>query len=323
MSFSSCQRVISDRGRQLTRIDRIIALIAISLFLGASAFLIGLGKLPLLTGAGLFHWDNFGVIVAAAMTLAIYSFLYKDNPFFRAAENLFVGLGLGVTVYISWFSFFKPEVYDQFIFPAFSGKAEIYRDDYWLLLPCVLGLMMLTRISSRYNWISRWPVAFLVGYWAGYGLQPMISSYILKQAAATMGPVSMSGTVWACSAAAAAMVLGCAYLSTRRATVGLAARIFGIALVAGYVVGKGHAPFADATRGVDTLLLVLGVISVLVYFFFSAEHKGVVGGVSKIGIWFLMVSFGASFGYTVMARESLLIGRVQFLLFEWLKLPKP
>jgi hypothetical protein len=31
-----------------------------------------------------------------------------------------------------------------------------------------------------------------------------------------------------------------------------------------------------------------------------------------------MISFGASFGYTVMSRVSLLIGRLHFLLSDWL-----
>jgi len=65
---------------------------------------------------------------------------------------------------------------------------------------------------------------------------------------------------------------------------------------------------------------MVGVVSVLIYFFFSVEHTGAVGVVSKVGIWFLMVSFGASFGYTIMGRLSLLIGRVQFLLDDWLHL---
>jgi len=69
---------------------------------------------------------------------------------------------------------------------------------------------------------------------------------------------------------------------------------------------------------VNTLLVLVGVVSVLFYFFFSMEHKGVIGGVSVIGVWFLMIAFGASFGYTVMARMSLLIGRMQFLLKDWL-----
>ena len=43
-------------------------------------------------------------------------------------------------------------------------------------------------------------------------------------------------------------------------------------------------------------------------------------GLKKLGVFFLMVSFGASFGYTVMGRISLLIGRIQFLMHDWLKL---
>ena len=65
---------------------------------------------------------------------------------------------------------------------------------------------------------------------------------------------------------------------------------------------------------------VVGVFATLVYFFFSKEHKGLLGGTAKLGIWFLMVAFGASFGYTVMARVSLLIGRLTFLLRDWLHL---
>ena len=61
------------------------------------------------------------------------------------------------------------------------------------------------------------------------------------------------------------------------------------------------------------LVLVVGVISGLIYFFFSVEHTGLVGKISRVGIWFLMVTFGAAFGYTVMARISLLIGRIEAL----------
>ena len=73
-----------------------------------------------------------------------------------------------------------------------------------------------------------------------------------------------------------------------------------------------------ATLG--ALVLVVGTITALVYFFFSLPHRGVVGGSAKIGIWILMIGFGASFGYTVMARLSLLIGRVLYLLRDWLEL---
>ena len=68
------------------------------------------------------------------------------------------------------------------------------------------------------------------------------------------------------------------------------------------------------------IVLFLGVICGLIYFFFSREHTGIFKPASRIGIWVLMVTFGASFGYTVMARISLLTGRVQYLFRDWLGL---
>jgi hypothetical protein len=67
----------------------------------------------------------------------------------------------------------------------------------------------------------------------------------------------------------------------------------------------------------NSIILFVGVLAVLVYFFFSVEHKGAVGGVSKLGVYFLMLGFGAAFGYTVMGRISLLIGRFNFLIVRW------
>jgi len=69
---------------------------------------------------------------------------------------------------------------------------------------------------------------------------------------------------------------------------------------------------------INAIILTVGVIAGLIYFFFSMEHKGVIGKAAKVGIYFLMIAFGASFGYTVMARISLLIGRLDFLLFTWI-----
>lgn len=74
--------------------------------------------------------------------------------------------------------------------------------------------------------------------------------------------------------------------------------------------------------GAETLwniIVMVGVFSVLIYFYFSAEHKGALGKVSRLGIYFLMISFGASFGYTIMARISLLMGRFSFLVNTWLR----
>lgn len=232
----------------------------IVLFFITNIILVSSGRLP-------FSSNGFGIIIAAGLTLAMYSFLYKDTPVFKIAENLYVGVSLGYTIIITWFNFLKPDLYDPLIVPFFSSNAAV-KPNYSLIIPLILGLFILTRLSRNYSWLSRWSFAYIVGLGAGISIPRTISAFILEQIGPSLKPVFVNGET--------------------------------------------------ILESINTILILLGVISVLFYFFFSVEHKGIKGEISKIGIWFLMVSFGASFGYTVMGRMSLLIGRVQFLLKDWL-----
>ena len=76
--------------------------------------------------------------------------------------------------------------------------------------------------------------------------------------------------------------------------------------------------FEKWDSGLWAVIILIGVICTLIYFFFSRERKGLIKPMANLGIIFLMLGFGASFGYTVMSRISLLIGRMQFLLGDWL-----
>lgn len=206
-------------------------------------------------------WTGLGIIVAAGMTLALYSFLYKDNPLFKFAEHVFVGVAAAYMFGQYWY----PTLYGELI-AEWTDLGEGETPNWWLLAPTVLGLLMLTRFSLRFGWLSRYAFAFFVGLGAGLTIPRYISSFILAQIEPTLQPLTGS------------------------------------------------------LEGLNLLVVLVGVIGVLVYFFFSVEHTGTAGHISKVGIWFLMVSFGASFGYTIMARVSLLIGRVTFLLEDWLHL---
>ena len=84
--------------------------------------------------------------------------------------------------------------------------------------------------------------------------------------------------------------------------------------------GDGSIDFAQSLKNIT---IVFGIFVCTVYFFFSIEHKGIVGKVSRVGIWFLMITFGAGFGYTVMGRIALLSGRLEFLFDNWLWLIDP
>lgn len=71
---------------------------------------------------------------------------------------------------------------------------------------------------------------------------------------------------------------------------------------------------------VNNWIIVLGVVSVLMYFFFTVKKTGPVKAVGSVGRFYLMVAFGALFGDTVMGRVSVTLVRFQFLLKDWLGL---
>jgi len=197
-------------------------------------------------------WAELGALIAGFLTLAIFSFLYKDNPVYRFAEHLLVGVSAGYYVV----HYFYASIIRKFYVPVFE------QGDLWLLPGGLLGGLMLLRLTRRLQWVSRFAIAFYVAAWSGYLIPSVLQERILVQIASTLPPVPGQAGGWTMITAA---------------------------------------------------ILLLGVLCVLVYFYFSSEHRGVLGPASRIGMLFLMIGFGASFGYTVMGRVSLLIGRFQFL----------
>lgn len=100
--------------------------------------------------------------------------------------------------------------------------------------------------------------------------------------------------------------------------VGLAAglRMYGFlnSNIVAQIRGAAVPLFDGWFSAVTSLIMIVGTMTGLFYFFFSKEHTGVFGKISRVGIYFLMISFGASFGFAVMGRISLLIGRYYDLL---------
>lgn len=207
-----------------------------------------------------------GVWVASFLTLCIFSFLYRDNAFYRIAEYLVVGVSAGYWLVILLRQTFVP----YFIIP-------IFREHNWnvvpgpigillLLLAAVLGLLIFTRYSRRYSWLARIPIAIIWGIGAGFVVPLSLQTKVIRQIQASMIDLRTLNT-W---------------------------------------------------DGINSLLVLIGVISGITYFFFSKPHRGAVGAVARVGVWTLMIGFGATFGFTVMARISLLIGRADFLFRTWL-----
>jgi len=72
----------------------------------------------------------------------------------------------------------------------------------------------------------------------------------------------------------------------------------------------------------NNCILVFGVLGTLTYFFFTSKRTGIFGVTNTVGKWIMMIAFGSAFGNTVMARVALILGRIQFLLIDWLGVVK-
>jgi hypothetical protein len=230
--------------------------------------------------------DAFFATLAAFLTLAIFSFLYRDNPYYKFAEHLFVGVSAAYWMCVGFWSTFVGNFIPR-VSSTLSSFFEVpfKEHDPFYLLPLILGIMLLMRLSSKAGWISRWPLAFIVGTTAGLNLIRYLRSDFISQVSNTFVPLLVD---WR-----------------------------GIGPFFSELSLSNSGQFAHC---LTNWIVFVGVFCGLIYFFFSKEHKGFFGIASRFGVWVLMVTFGASFGYTVMGRVSLLVGRLTFLLRDWLSL---
>ncbi|QDU51570.1 hypothetical protein [Gimesia panareensis] len=221
---------------------------------------------------------TIGLWVAAFCTLAIFSFLYGDNPVYKFTESVFVGVSAGYAMVVAFWSEIIPNLFGK-LFPLEAKeifflelKKEEMVPNLWYLVPLVMSVLLLLRLSPKGSWLARWPLAFFIGATAGIRLISYLEADFVGQIQNTIMPFIVFGP-------------------------------------------DGSWQIVESLKNT---IIILGVVSCMVYFFFSIEHEGFVKYVSRLGVWFLMVTFGASFAYTVMGRIALLSGRLEFLFQDWL-----
>ena len=72
-------------------------------------------------------------------------------------------------------------------------KPIVEQGEIALLIPVAIGLLMLTRYVPKAAWMSRYAFAFIVGLESGLAIPRTISSFILKQIEDTIRPVARNG----------------------------------------------------------------------------------------------------------------------------------
>ena len=68
-------------------------------------------------------WAVLSIWIQVGLTLIIFSFLYRDNPLYKFAEHLFVGLGTGYYIVQQYHGTFLPNLWRPFT-DAITGNAE-------------------------------------------------------------------------------------------------------------------------------------------------------------------------------------------------------
>lgn len=207
-------------------------------------------------------FELLGAWLSILLTVCILSFLYEDNPVYKLAEHIFLGVSIAIGIIEQWYGVFSPNLVEKL------GAGQ-----YVSLIPLTLIILFFFKLSRKLDWVARIPIAFIVAVYAGVKLTGEANANLMTPVAASMQD------------------LGELY--------------------------RTHGLFdlqADGAGLISGILLVAGLVATLLHFYFSAAHNRPLRVVSRFGVLILMLSFGASFGFTVMGRISLAIGRARELM---------
>ncbi len=199
--------------------------------------------------------------VAVILTLLVLSRMIGDNPLFRVAQYMFVGVSLGYAFVI---------VYHQVIKPAAAQILNIGNAPVLAILqiiPFLLGVLLLPRIMGRqkFSWLSNIPLGLIFGVSASLALSGALLGTMVPQILATIN-VPMQGNI---------------------------------------------------TELVGSLLLTLGVILSLSYFYFTVPRNAPLKRASQIsarlGRWVIVVTFGFFFAGALLTYVTALSDRIEFI----------
>ena len=128
--------------------------------------------------------DLLSAGISFIFTVVILSYLIGDNPLFRAAIYIFVGISAGYIAAVAWNQVILPLLIE----PILSGVAF---SEPWqaalLFVPLVGSGLLLTKVSQRLSGFGQLPMAFLVGVGAAVTIGGAVLGTLLPQIYATFG----------------------------------------------------------------------------------------------------------------------------------------
>lgn len=143
-------------------------------------------------------WHVFSVFIGGVATLAVFSYLIRENEFYRFFEHVFIGIAAGLGMVLAVKNFLWPEL----LKPMLGLDIIIYPDgtwskpyNAWLLLysiPMLFGLFYYFIYSQRYSWLAKLVIGFSLGASGGLAFKGFFNE-MLPQVFTSFKPLVVFG----------------------------------------------------------------------------------------------------------------------------------
>ena len=111
------------------------------------------------------------VLIGFLLTILIFSYLWRDNPAYRLAVHLLVGVSAGYAVVV---------VFQDFLWPVYTSMRADSSNALWLI-PVFFATLLLFKLAPRLAPLGSSAMALLVGVGGAVALVGAISGTLLPQ----------------------------------------------------------------------------------------------------------------------------------------------
>jgi hypothetical protein len=186
--------------------------------------------------------EAISAFIGLILTLLVFSYLIGDNPLFRLAIYLFIGVASGYAAAVVWHSVLLPRLFQ----PILSADPNQILP---VIVPLGLSVSLLAKLSPRISWLGSFAMAMLVGVGAATALSGALIGTLIPQSRAAMDAFSSPTMARIIQAifmlAGTALTLAYFQFSATRAADGTVRRN----AILGLLAGGGHV-FIAITLGV-------------------------------------------------------------------------
>ena len=125
--------------------------------------------------------DLISGVIGFALTLMVLSYLIGDNPLFRFATYLFVGVSAGYVAVMAWHQVIVPNLFQAWVNSTWPARGLLF-------IPIFLFVLMLMKISPRLSWLGGPAIGYVAGVGAAVAVGGAILGTLLPQIPASAEP---------------------------------------------------------------------------------------------------------------------------------------